>query len=272
MSHSPRLKLVVRNTFIDGFVDVHNDSDDNSSHRMTRSHSDSELSSHTPHSVCTDTDDAVERNAAVESLGQSIERSDSRNNSGSEQSGSQRSEARKVKNKRLSKHDMQFETPASATSSEGNSRDGPMVAPCGGPAPGAAAENAAAEEDQDDENSQEAPAQTQEITRQNLSPEEMEAFAANVRRNDKGQLTSIGSAGHETSCKPCLFVFTKVGCQNGMFCTFCHFKHKRENRPRPCKGKRNRFRKLLEEMEKLKSEGAENPEGAAAQPKELMSL
>lgn len=57
---------------------------------------------------------------------------------------------------------------------------------------------------------------------------------------------SIGSALHDVDgCKPCLFVHTHVGCQNGSSCEFCHFVHKRKNKARPCKGKRERYRKLL---------------------------
>jgi len=67
---------------------------------------------------------------------------------------------------------------------------------------------------------------------------------------------SIGSAKHdEDGCKPCLFVHTHVGCQNGSNCEFCHFIHKRKNKARPCKGKRERYRKLLLRMEEDALEG-----------------
>jgi len=63
-------------------------------------------------------------------------------------------------------------------------------------------------------------------------------------------LVSPGSAKHDTGgCKPCLFVYTHVGCQNGQTCEFCHFPHKRKSKARPCKGKRDRYRKLLMRME-----------------------
>jgi len=68
--------------------------------------------------------------------------------------------------------------------------------------------------------------------------------------DETGNVTSMGSALHwEDQCKPCLFVHTKVGCQNGASCEFCHFPHKRKNKPRPCKGKRDRYRKLISRME-----------------------
>lgn len=61
---------------------------------------------------------------------------------------------------------------------------------------------------------------------------------------------SVGAALHDTDgCKPCLFVHTHVGCQNGSSCEFCHYVHKRKSKPRPCKGKRDRYRKLLMRME-----------------------
>jgi len=84
-----------------------------------------------------------------------------------------------------------------------------------------------------------------------VSPEELAEITAKVRHNEKGEPTSVGSAGHEDNCRACLFVFTAAGCQNGVLCGFCHFKHKRANRPRPCKGKRNRFRKLAARVEQL---------------------
>lgn len=73
-----------------------------------------------------------------------------------------------------------------------------------------------------------------------------------VPLDENGLPLSIGSLAHsEGNCKPCLFVCTKVGCQNGMECEFCHFPHKRKNKPRPCKGKRDRYRKLVGRMEQL---------------------
>lgn len=61
---------------------------------------------------------------------------------------------------------------------------------------------------------------------------------------------SVGGDLHDAGqCKPCLFVHTQVGCQNGATCEFCHWVHKRKSRPRPCKGKRDRYRKLLNRMQ-----------------------
>jgi len=63
-------------------------------------------------------------------------------------------------------------------------------------------------------------------------------------------LESVGSARHDTGmCTPCLFFYTNVGCHNGAECEFCHYQHKRKSKPRPCKGKRDRYRKLLMRME-----------------------
>merc|ERR1719323_2853015 len=53
------------------------------------------------------------------------------------------------------------------------------------------------------------------------------------------------------SCKVCIFAHSKPGCSNGPACTFCHFPHKRgrrKNKLRPCKGKRDRYRKLLSRL------------------------
>jgi len=85
-----------------------------------------------------------------------------------------------------------------------------------------------------------------------VSPEELAEITARVRRNEDGEPTSLGSEGHDANCKVCLFVFSPAGCENGVLCTFCHFNHKRAHRPRPCKGKRNRFRKLVARVEQLR--------------------
>jgi hypothetical protein len=60
-------------------------------------------------------------------------------------------------------------------------------------------------------------------------------------------LPSIGAALHATgNCKPCLFVHSKVGCNNSAECSFCHFVHGRSHKARPCKNKRERYKKLVE--------------------------
>jgi hypothetical protein len=83
-----------------------------------------------------------------------------------------------------------------------------------------------------------------------LSSAELEELIANVRLNEDGLPTSVGSAGHDTGeCRPCLFVQTKNGCQNGVLCPFCHFPHKKNNKARPNKGKRARYIKSLKQME-----------------------
>jgi len=61
----------------------------------------------------------------------------------------------------------------------------------------------------------------------------------------EGQL-SVGSALHDQgTCKPCLFRYTSTDCKNGYNCAFCHLSHRRGSRNRPCKGKRDRYKKLI---------------------------
>jgi len=79
-----------------------------------------------------------------------------------------------------------------------------------------------------------------------LDLNQLEVIRATVRRFDNGELSSVGAANHPTDCKPCLFTFTPQGCQNSYLCLFCHFKHKcGPHRSRPCKAKRNRYRKIM---------------------------
>mmetsp|Transcript_49637 Transcript_49637/g.111599 ORF Transcript_49637/g.111599 Transcript_49637/m.111599 type:complete len:213 (+) Transcript_49637:137-775(+) len=77
-------------------------------------------------------------------------------------------------------------------------------------------------------------------------------------------LPSVGSANHGSGkCKPCMFLTTPMSCARGYDCAFCHAAHDRFNTPRPCKGKRDRFKKLVKCME-LRRQNGEEP-GAAAQ-------
>jgi len=56
---------------------------------------------------------------------------------------------------------------------------------------------------------------------------------------------SKGSVRHEDgSCRPCHYYQTKTGCMNGDKCSFCHLDHPKRFRPRPCKSKRNRCKRL----------------------------
>lgn len=95
-----------------------------------------------------------------------------------------------------------------------------------------------------------------------LSPEELAKVMAQVRYDETGEATSLGSAKHEDACKPCLFVHSKVGCFHGVLCRFCHFKHVRGSKPRPCKGKRNRYKNLIGRMEIQR----DDPEGEGGDP------
>lgn len=55
---------------------------------------------------------------------------------------------------------------------------------------------------------------------------------------------SIGSANHaQGKCKPCMFYHSKVGCEEGATCPWCHYSHKGARRP--CKSKRDRYHKRL---------------------------
>mmetsp|Transcript_140841 Transcript_140841/g.351118 ORF Transcript_140841/g.351118 Transcript_140841/m.351118 type:complete len:178 (-) Transcript_140841:101-634(-) len=52
------------------------------------------------------------------------------------------------------------------------------------------------------------------------------------------------------SCKPCAFAHTEAGCVEGIMCRFCHFTHPAvpRLRPRPCKNKRERCKKLVDKL------------------------
>lgn len=57
---------------------------------------------------------------------------------------------------------------------------------------------------------------------------------------------SAGAAMHaQGQCRPCHYVSTKTGCMNGADCTFCHLAHPKRVRPRPCKSKRAKCKRLV---------------------------
>jgi len=88
-------------------------------------------------------------------------------------------------------------------------------------------------------------AQPSQVPPGRLSGHTVEVLAS-IPRDENGQISSVGAIPHETgTCKPCLFVHTRIGCQNGVECDFCHLSHRRKSKPRPCKGKRDRYRKLI---------------------------
>jgi len=77
-----------------------------------------------------------------------------------------------------------------------------------------------------------------------------------------------GSAKHASgSCKPCLYFRTKVGCNSGAKCTFCHIEHEAKARARPCKAKRMQCKQLANNM---KSEAMDKVGGAEAAAKTLV--
>eukprot|EP00931_Biecheleriopsis_adriatica_P091620 TRINITY_DN65508_c0_g1_i1.p1 TRINITY_DN65508_c0_g1~~TRINITY_DN65508_c0_g1_i1.p1 ORF type:complete len:262 (+),score=43.37 TRINITY_DN65508_c0_g1_i1:87-872(+) len=92
--------------------------------------------------------------------------------------------------------------------------------------------------------------------------EGVKAMLRMVPYDEDGNPLSLGSISHhdqEAKCKPCLFLATQVGCTKGISCSFCHYSHKRKERSRPCKGKRDRYKKLINRMLKdpsPQSEGA----------------
>mmetsp|Transcript_128927 Transcript_128927/g.248386 ORF Transcript_128927/g.248386 Transcript_128927/m.248386 type:complete len:234 (+) Transcript_128927:76-777(+) len=62
------------------------------------------------------------------------------------------------------------------------------------------------------------------------------------------QFPSVGSVKHSKgTCKPCMFAHSRVGCSKGLSCPWCHYSHK--NSKRPCKSKRDHFRKLIAQAE-----------------------
>lgn len=78
------------------------------------------------------------------------------------------------------------------------------------------------------------------------SSQQMYGGSDTASGHEMSNVASAGSVHHdEGTCKPCLFVNTIVGCQNGVGCEFCHLFHRRKSKLRPCKSKRERYRRLV---------------------------
>mmetsp|Transcript_92119 Transcript_92119/g.192601 ORF Transcript_92119/g.192601 Transcript_92119/m.192601 type:complete len:442 (-) Transcript_92119:47-1372(-) len=69
--------------------------------------------------------------------------------------------------------------------------------------------------------------------------------AEQVRQLPEG-IPSVGSADHESeTCRPCFFVFTRLGCMYGAACEYCHREHHRPKRERASKQQRKFCRTLV---------------------------
>lgn len=73
---------------------------------------------------------------------------------------------------------------------------------------------------------------------------ERQGVLALIPRNDRGEISSVGSVRHyQGGCSPCLFWFRK-SCAKGIYCDYCHIRHKgqRNKRIRPSKKTRMQMR------------------------------
>jgi hypothetical protein len=116
-------------------------------------------------------------------------------------------------------------------------------------------------EDDEDDNAELAIGKQLPISTEQLalaSEDEIREITKRVPLNNKGQPTSVGSVNHSSGqCRVCVFHHSKFGCTHGVLCEFCHFRHKKKDKLRPCRGKRKRYKNMVEEiMEKIE----ENPE------------
>mmetsp|Transcript_128490 Transcript_128490/g.411842 ORF Transcript_128490/g.411842 Transcript_128490/m.411842 type:complete len:240 (-) Transcript_128490:277-996(-) len=80
-------------------------------------------------------------------------------------------------------------------------------------------------------------------------PEDFEDLNMMLPLDGCGLLASIGSSKHgEGVCKQCLFHLRPGGCLRGELCEFCHIQHSGGARRRPCKAKRQRYKKIIEQQ------------------------
>mmetsp|Transcript_5926 Transcript_5926/g.22569 ORF Transcript_5926/g.22569 Transcript_5926/m.22569 type:complete len:380 (+) Transcript_5926:63-1202(+) len=79
----------------------------------------------------------------------------------------------------------------------------------------------------------------------------VETLMLDVPRDEVGEPLSLGSARHASStCWPCTFVATEVGCKRGILCKFCHASHDDTKKItlRHCQGRRERYRKVVKQF------------------------
>lgn len=92
----------------------------------------------------------------------------------------------------------------------------------------------------------------QQLLRQMVPGSDLEALKSQVPLDESGQPTSIGSMLHASGmCKVCVLAHSGT-CPHGVLCSFCHLPHRRarrKNAMRPCKGKRDRYRRLVTRLE-----------------------
>lgn len=91
------------------------------------------------------------------------------------------------------------------------------------------------------------PSNSKCVPRKNLDvSQEMEPTALELaeRKNitEVQKLLEIHQAGE---CKPCMYLNSKNGCNNGNDCRFCHLSHPKKSRPRPCKAKRTQCKQIV---------------------------
>jgi hypothetical protein len=81
---------------------------------------------------------------------------------------------------------------------------------------------------------------------QEVTDDELSALLPRIPLGEGGHLTSVGSIRHaDGSCKPCTFLYTRLGCEKSIRCEFCHMFHPSKDRRRLGKNKRGRYRQLI---------------------------
>lgn len=98
-----------------------------------------------------------------------------------------------------------------------------------------------------------------QITKETLFKQMLKAQTGTEDAEDEDEekegTWSKGSELHEAGqCKPCHYVNTKAGCSNGDQCDFCHLSHQKKNRPRPCKSKRTKCKKMAGLLDQVLAE------------------
>lgn len=88
----------------------------------------------------------------------------------------------------------------------------------------------------------------QESAEMMVSDSSLQPLMHQVPLDEMGRPTSVGSLLHSIGkCKVCVFAHSG-SCSSGVSCSFCHLPHRRSQRKtgmRPCKGKRDRYRKFV---------------------------
>lgn len=88
-----------------------------------------------------------------------------------------------------------------------------------------------------------------ELTTPAAAPEASPDDARAREERNRDQHAELLALHEQGTCKVCVFFSTPLGCNRGAACTFCHQRHSRKDKSRPCKSKRERQKRIIDRVQ-----------------------